>query len=104
MDWKIPAGGNSGIFYHVKEGYKSIPEVAPEYQLIDDEGYAGIHDLTEYNLSLGYTEHPEELKPLEMTGADYAMHPPSTKTRSSTRSGSGTPAALSLPRNAWNTG
>jgi len=76
VDWKIPAGGNSGIFYHVKEGYKSIPEVAPEYQLIDDEGYAGIHDLTEYNLSLGYTEHPEELKPLEMTGADYAMHPP----------------------------
>lgn len=22
LEWKIPEGGNSGIFYHVKEGYK----------------------------------------------------------------------------------
>ncbi|WP_339714691.1 DUF1080 domain-containing protein [uncultured Kriegella sp.] len=76
LEWKLPEGGNSGIFYHLKEGYDGPPEVSPEYQLIDDEGYAKIHDLTAYNTSLGYTEHPEELKPLQQTGADYAMHPP----------------------------
>lgn len=75
VEWKLPKGGNSGIFYHIKEGYKSIPEVAPEYQLIDDENYAAMHDLTAYNLSLGYTENPEELKPLQQTASDYAMHP-----------------------------
>ena len=75
LEWKLPKGGNSGIFYHVKEGHKSIPEIAPEYQLIDDLGYAKIHDLTAYNKSLGYTENPEELKPLQRTGSDYAMHP-----------------------------
>ncbi|UNY97829.1 DUF1080 domain-containing protein [Zhouia spongiae] len=76
IEWKLPEGGNSGIFYHVKEGYDGPYVVAPEYQLIDDENYASIHDLTEYNLSLGYTDKPEELKPLQQTGADYAMHPP----------------------------
>ncbi len=75
LEWKLPEGGNSGIFYHVKEGYKAPPVVAPEYQLIDDENYARIHDLTEYNKSLGYTENPEELKPLQRTASDYAMHP-----------------------------
>ena len=76
LEWKLPEGGNSGIFYHLKEGYDSPPIVSPEYQLIDDENYAKIHDLTEYNTGLGYTDKPEELKPLQRTGADYAMHPP----------------------------
>ena len=76
LEWKLPEGGNSGIFYHLKEGYDSPPQVAPEYQLIDDENYAELHNLTAYNKSLGYTEKPEELKPLQRTGADYAMHPP----------------------------
>ncbi len=75
LEWKLPEGGNSGIFYHVREGYDGPPVVSPEYQLIDDENYARIHDLTEYNTGLGYTEKPEELKPLQQTGADYAMHP-----------------------------
>jgi hypothetical protein len=78
VEWKIPEGGNSGIFYHLKEGYDSPPEVSPEYQIIDDENYAKIHDLTAYNLSLGYTEKPEELKPLQRTASDYAMHPADT--------------------------
>lgn len=81
LEWKLPEGGNSGIFYHLKEGYDSPPEVAPEYQLIDDLGYAKIHDLTEYNKSLGYTENPEELKPLQQTGGDYAMHPPNAENK-----------------------
>ncbi|WP_242082625.1 3-keto-disaccharide hydrolase [Aestuariivivens sediminis] len=74
LEWKLPAGGNSGIFYHVKEGYQKIYDVAPEYALIDDLGYSKIHDLTDYNLSLGYTENLNELKPLYRTGSDYAMH------------------------------
>ncbi len=75
LEWKLPEGGNSGIFYHVKEGFDAPPVVSPEYQLIDDENYASIHDLTAYNTSLGYTENPNELKPLQQTAADYAMHP-----------------------------
>ena len=73
LDWKIPPGGNSGILYHVKEGYDGPPEVAPEYQLIDDEHYADMHDLSGYNSQFG-AEHPERLQDWQMTGADYAMH------------------------------
>lgn len=76
LEWKIPPGGNSGIFYHVVEGYKSIPQVAPEYQLIDDENYAKIHSLERYNRSLGITENPEKLQPMQSTGADYGMYVP----------------------------
>lgn len=79
LEWKLPEGGNSGIFYHLKEGYDAPPIVAPEYQLIDDVNYASIHDITKYNLSLGYTENPEELKPLQQTASDYAMHPAETE-------------------------
>jgi len=75
IEWKIPKGGNSGIFYHVKEGYGGPPDVAPEYQLIDDENYAAIHDLVAYNKSIGYEENPGELKPLQQTACDYAMTP-----------------------------
>lgn len=73
IEWKIPPGGNSGILYHVQEGYGGPYEMAPEYQLIDDEHYASMHDLTEYNTSLGY-ENPSELHPLQSTAADYAMY------------------------------
>ena len=74
VEWKIPPGGNSGIFYHIAEGYDGIPEVAPEYQLIDDDHYTDFHDITEYNKSIGITENPQDLHPLQATGADYAMY------------------------------
>lgn len=73
IDWKIPPGGNSGILYHVKEGYEGPYDAPPEYQLIDDENYAKMHDLEGYNKSLGY-ENPKELHPLQQTGSDYAMY------------------------------
>ena len=76
IEWKIPAGGNSGIFYHIAEGYGGIPEVAPEYQLIDDLGYTDFHDITEYNKSIGIEVNPQDLQPLQSTAADYAMHVP----------------------------
>jgi len=75
VEWKIPPGGNSGIFYHVKEGYPGPPVVAPEYQLIDDENYAKIHDLTSYNSQFGVAE-PRDLQDWQKTAADYAMHAP----------------------------
>ena len=64
------------VFYHLKENIPNAgpPNISPEYQLIDDENYAGIHDLTEYNLSIGNTKNPSELQPLQQTASDYAMH------------------------------
>ncbi|WP_157449675.1 family 16 glycoside hydrolase [Croceitalea dokdonensis] len=47
-EWKLPPGGKRAILYHIKEGYSSLPMVAPEYQLIDDENYARIHDVIGY--------------------------------------------------------
>jgi hypothetical protein len=64
LEWKIPKGGNSGIFYHLKEGYDGPPEVAPEYQLLDDKNYEEVHNY--------------KLKDWQKTGADYAMYPPDT--------------------------
>ena len=42
-------------------------------QIIDDENYTSIHDVTEYNESFGEKE-PEKLQDWQMTGANYAMH------------------------------
>jgi len=61
-EWKIPAGGNSGILYHVQEGEWSPPEVAPEYQLLDDLEWEIINEAN--------------LEPWQKTGADYAMYAP----------------------------
>lgn len=60
LEWKISEGGNSGIFYHVKEGkqYSSPYQNAPEYQLIDDMGF------------------PEHLEDWQKVGADYGMYSP----------------------------
>jgi hypothetical protein len=59
LEWKIAPQSNSGIFYHVnvKRG-KTIPESAPEYQLIDDRGW------------------PEKLHADQYSGANYAMNAP----------------------------
>jgi hypothetical protein len=75
VEWKIPPGGNSGIFYHVKEGYQGPSLVSPEYQLIDDENYAKIHDLTSYNTQFGVL-NPSDLQDWQKTAADYAMYTP----------------------------
>ncbi len=77
VEWKIPKGGNSGIYYHLKEGIPDAgpPDISPEYQLIDDENYASIHDLTEYNTDMGVTENIQELQDWQKTASDYAMHP-----------------------------
>ncbi|MGI9532239.1 3-keto-disaccharide hydrolase [Lutimonas sp.] len=77
VEWKIPEGGNSGIFYHLKEGIEGAgpPDISPEYQLIDDANYAKIHDLTSYNKSMGVTGNLADLQDWQKTASDYAMHP-----------------------------
>lgn len=64
-DWKLTPGGNSGMLYHVVENpYFKVPYVTgPEYQLIDNEGWA------EQNA-------PTVLEDWQKLGVDYAMHLP----------------------------
>jgi len=61
FEWKLPEGGNSGIFYHVNEDYW-ISDAAPEYQLIDDVMWEKINK--------------SKLQDWQKTGADYAMYAP----------------------------
>ncbi|AEL25306.1 3-keto-disaccharide hydrolase [Cyclobacterium marinum] len=76
LEWKLPKGGNSGIFYHLPEVPGMSPSVlAPEYQLIDDENYASMHDLTSYNKKMGETENLDQLQDWQKTASDYAMYP-----------------------------
>lgn len=60
LEWKLPEGGNSGVFYHVKEGYGSPSQVSPEYQLLDDLKWEEINNA--------------KLEDWQKTGADYAMY------------------------------
>lgn len=62
LEWKIPEGGNSGVLYHVVEGYGGPYEASPEYQLLDDLKWEEINNAT--------------LQEWQKTGADYAMHTP----------------------------
>ncbi len=61
-EWKIPEGGNSGLLYHIQEGDWSIPEVSPEYQMLDDLKWEEINNA--------------KLEEWQKTGADYAMYLP----------------------------
>lgn len=67
LEWKLPKGGNSGVFYHVKEGYGGPYEVSPEYQLLDDGGWEEINNA--------------KLEEWQKTGADYAMYTPDTSVK-----------------------
>jgi len=59
LEWKITPEGNSGIFYRAREGKaEAIYEIAPEYQLLDDEGWGS------------------KVTDLQKTGACYAMYAP----------------------------
>jgi len=64
LEWKLPEGGNSGVFYHLKEGYAYPYEVSPEYQLLDDLKWEEINNA--------------KLAEWQKTAADYAMTVPDT--------------------------
>ena len=62
LEWKLPKGGNSGVFYNVQEGYEAPYAVSPEYQLLDDSGWEELNNAT--------------LESWQKAGADYAMYEP----------------------------
>ena len=68
LEWKLPKGGNSGVFYHVQEGYNAPYEISPEYQILDDEGWEEINNA--------------KLESWQKSGADYAMYEPNIDNKS----------------------
>lgn len=60
IEWKIESGSNTGIMYLVTEAEATTYLSGPEYQLIDDNFYA------------------HEQEDWQKTGANYAMHAPSS--------------------------
>jgi hypothetical protein len=59
FDWKVNAGGNSGVFFRASEETGSVWQNAAEYQILDNAG------------------HKDGGDPITSTGSNYAMHPPS---------------------------
>lgn len=60
-DWKISAGGNSGIMYRVAETKGAPYETGPEYQVLDDE------------------RNGDGKNPLTSAGSIYAVYAPAKK-------------------------
>ncbi|MBB4079190.1 hypothetical protein GGR28_001810 [Lewinella aquimaris] len=59
LEWKVEPGNSSGIFYHAqRDPATPIYEAAPEYQVMDDEGWS------------------DPLEPNQRTAGNYAMHAP----------------------------
>nr|WP_184174637.1 DUF1080 domain-containing protein [Rhabdobacter roseus] len=92
FEFKIPTGSNSGVLYKVLEQ----PEIkrtvfsAPEYQIIDDTGYAW-RDAQGNPRQVDANGQPLKLKPTQLTGANYDLHPP-------------TDATAAKPAGTWNKG
>ncbi len=77
LEWKMPEGGNSGIFYHLQDGYDAPWQISPEYQLLDDEGWEKFNNA--------------KLEPWQKAGADYGMYAPNES------------AKVLHPAGEWNT-
>ena len=58
LDWKIVAGGNSGIFFHVTEDRDFVWQTGPEMQILDTQ------------------RHYDGKDPKTSAGANYALHAP----------------------------
>jgi hypothetical protein len=58
LEWRVPEGGNSGVFIRASEEVGRIFEGAPEVQILDDE------------------RHADGQNPLTSAGANYALHAP----------------------------
>jgi hypothetical protein len=57
LEWKVAAGGNSGIMFRVTEDAKETYHSGPEYQVLDDAG------------------HADGKSRLTSAGSDYGLHP-----------------------------
>ena len=62
------------------------------------------HDITEYNKSIGITENPQDLQPLQSTGADYAMYVPDPKKKSLNPAVEWNNSKIVFTPEQWNTG
>lgn len=58
FEWRLRAGGNSGVFFHVVDGFDYVWRTGPEYQLLDN------------------SQHADGKNPLTSAGANYALHAP----------------------------
>lgn len=58
LEWKVPPGGNSGVFYRALESADPIYYSAPEMQVLDDE------------------RHADGKNPLTSAGAAYGLYAP----------------------------
>lgn len=58
LQWKISAGGNSGIFFHVDLDGEHVWSTGPELQVLDNAG------------------HADGKAPQTSSGSNYALHPP----------------------------
>lgn len=58
LEWKLEAGGNSGIFYRATEDEVAPYWTGPEMQVLDNDG------------------HPDGRRPETSAGSNYALHAP----------------------------
>jgi hypothetical protein len=77
FDFKIPPGSNSGVLYKVVEqpDIKRTVFTAPEYQIIDDNGYIFRGGKGE-QIFVDSKGDSLKLKGGQLTGANYDLHPP----------------------------
>jgi hypothetical protein len=72
LEWKVEAGGNSGVFYRVAEApeLETVWQSGPEFQVLDD------------------ARHPDGRRPETSAGACYGVYP--------------TPRGIVRPAGEWN--
>ena len=58
FDWRLDAGGNSGVMYRVAETEGPAWHTGPEFQILDNDG------------------HRDGTAPITSAGSNYAVHPP----------------------------
>ncbi|GAB4230817.1 MAG: DUF1080 domain-containing protein [Acidobacteriota bacterium] len=73
LEWKISPCGNSGILFRVSEDYDQEWHTGPEYQIVD----ATLGCWSDYQAPEGERAPNSDLKPTQLSGANYDLHAPS---------------------------
>ncbi|UCF38155.1 MAG: DUF1080 domain-containing protein [Acidobacteriota bacterium] len=72
LEWKIKACGNSGVLFRVSEDSDQEFHTGPELQIVDaTEGC-----WTDYRAPDGERAPNSDVKPTQLSGANYDLHPP----------------------------